>query len=97
MASAFIAAARARLLQSRDQDADDDLGTFERIPDKEDRGVELDMNIRYNLRGCVFLVLIICAQHKPLKHVWGAGLGKDEELSSLIKSLLSQICTMILL
>ncbi len=44
-------------MQSSESD-DDDLGTFERIPDKEDRGIELEMNIRYNLRGCVTLSLI---------------------------------------
>ena len=44
-------------MHSGEPDADDDLGTFERIPEKDDRGVELDMNIRYNLRGYVFFVL----------------------------------------
>ena len=51
MATAFIAAARQRLMRNSEPDAVDDFGTFERIPGKEDRHIELEMNIRYNLRG----------------------------------------------
>ena len=53
MASAFMAAARQRLMLSSENDDEDDLGTFERIPEKDDRGIESEMNIRYNLRGYV--------------------------------------------
>ena len=52
MASAFMAAARLRLAGGGGSDGvDDDLGTFERIPDKEDRAIDSEMNVRYNMRG----------------------------------------------
>ena len=81
-------------MQSGEPDADDDLGTFERIPEKDDRGIELEMNIRYNLRGCVVIILLIFRKHSPLIHDMGAGPGNEEELLSLIKWLHSRTCTM---
>ena len=51
MASALIAAARQRLRPPSEQDANDDLGTFKQVPGKDERAIDLNMNVRYNLRG----------------------------------------------
>ncbi len=74
MATAFITAARQRLMKSSEPDNEDDLG-FERIPEKDDRGIELEMNIRYNLRGCVVFWFVISANRTTVEtQSWAQGL-----------------------
>jgi hypothetical protein len=51
MAAAIIAAARQRLIPNVEHDVNDDLGTQKQVPGKEERIIDLCMNIRYNLRG----------------------------------------------
>ena len=50
MATALIAAARQRL-RPLSEDANDDLGVFKQVPGKDERAIDLGINIRYNLRG----------------------------------------------
>ena len=75
-------------MQSGEPDADDDLGTFERIPIEDDRVIDSEINVRFNARGCVDLVLhLLTNTAQSVETCIGAGLGKGEELWSQIKSL----------
>jgi hypothetical protein len=65
MAGAFMAAARLRLALSSGPDGvDDELGTFERIPDKEDRAIDSEMNVRFNMRGYVLFIVMFLKHQK---------------------------------